>query len=105
MACYVPTPDMRCSKMASLFDHLVGAREHGRRHVEAKRPGRDEVDDKIELGRLLDREIGGSCALSTKSAARRDAEQQPRCPALRFAQPGLSAKRNPILLRADEVIE
>ena len=27
-------------------------------HVEAERPGGDQVDDEIELGRLLDRQVG-----------------------------------------------
>jgi len=54
---------------ASLFNHLVGAGEQP--HVEA---GHDQVNE-VELGRLLDRKIGGlrpSKILSTKkSAARR----------------------------------
>ena len=29
-----------------------GAREHARRHLEAERPGRPKIDDKLELGRL-----------------------------------------------------
>src|SRR5262249_32946752 len=41
----------------SSFDHLVGAREH-RRHFEAERLCGRNVDDEIEFGRLLDREVG-----------------------------------------------
>ena len=41
------------------FDHLVGAREQRRRHVEAERLRHDQVNDEVELGRLLDRKIGG----------------------------------------------
>ena len=51
-----------------LFDDLVGAREHGRRHGEVERLGGDQIDNEVEFGRLLDRKIG---FLSTSSAARR----------------------------------
>jgi hypothetical protein len=41
------------------FDHLVGAGEQRRRHLEAKRPSCGlEVDHELELGRLLDCELG-----------------------------------------------
>jgi hypothetical protein len=41
----------------SLFDHLVGAREQRLGDREAERLGGRKVDDEIELGRLLDRNI------------------------------------------------
>ena len=37
-------------QIASLFDHLVGAREQRRRHVEAEYPAGLGVDDQLELG-------------------------------------------------------
>src|SRR6266540_4216994 len=46
-----------------LFDHLVGAREQRRRDFETKRTGRRQVDDKLELGGLYDREVGWLGAL------------------------------------------
>jgi hypothetical protein len=42
-----------------LFDHLVGAGDERRRHVEAQRPGDLEVDHQFELRRLLDRQFSG----------------------------------------------
>ena len=56
------------------FDHLVGAGEKRRRHFQANRLRHDQVNDEVELGRLLDRKIGGlrpRKILSTKSPARR----------------------------------
>jgi hypothetical protein len=41
-----------------LLDHLVGAGEQRRRHFQANRLRHDQVND-VELGRLLDRKIGG----------------------------------------------
>src|SRR4051812_34170168 len=60
-----------------LFDHLVGAGKKRRRHVEAERLRHDQVNDEVELGRLLDRKIGGlrpakSCRPSHRRAAEVD---------------------------------
>jgi hypothetical protein len=54
-----------------LFDHLVGKREQGRRHVDAKRLGGLEVNDQLELGRLHNRQVGRT--LSFKNPACVDA--------------------------------
>jgi hypothetical protein len=45
--------DRTSLRLAHLFDHLIGAGEQDRRHIKAERPHRDQVDNQIELGRLL----------------------------------------------------
>ncbi len=46
-----------------LLDHLVGAHQERFRYREAERLGRLEVDHELELGRLLDGQVGRSSAL------------------------------------------
>jgi hypothetical protein len=45
-------------RRSRLFDHLIGAGEQRVRHGEPERPSGGEIDDQIELGRLLDRDVG-----------------------------------------------
>ena len=45
------------------FDHLVGACGEAGRHFEPEYFGTLEVDNKLELGGLIDRQIGGLLAL------------------------------------------
>src|SRR6516164_266122 len=40
--------------LSRLFDHLVGARQHVRRHVETERARRLQIEREFELGRLQD---------------------------------------------------
>jgi hypothetical protein len=44
-----------------LFDHLVGKREHFIWNGEAERLGGADVDDEIEFGRLLYRQVACIC--------------------------------------------
>ena len=46
-----------------LFDHLVGAAEQRERKREAERLGGIEVDDQLDFGGLLDRQVGRLLAL------------------------------------------
>ena len=48
---------------ASLFDHLVGACQHRRRHVKTERFGGLEIDHRFVLGRRLHRQVGRLLAL------------------------------------------
>src|SRR5437762_3273429 len=42
---------------SQLLDHLVGAGDQHGRHLEAKRLGGLEIDDELEAGGLLDRQL------------------------------------------------
>ena len=46
-------------QIVSLFDHLVGAGEEHRRHIEAEGLSGPQIDHKLECGRLHDRQVGG----------------------------------------------
>src|SRR5262245_35846350 len=51
------------SAAARSLDNLVGPGQDGRRHGESQSPRGLEVDDELELRRLLDRQVGGPRAL------------------------------------------
>ncbi len=53
----MPLADICDAANCSLFDHLVGDREHPVRDGEAERLGRRQIDDEIESGRLLDWDV------------------------------------------------
>ena len=56
---------LRCPRGPSTpsFDDLVGGGKQRRRHVEAEAFGRSEIDDPLELGRRLDRQVARLLAL------------------------------------------
>jgi hypothetical protein len=58
MSALPPKADMCVS-----FDHFVSAGEYGRRHSEAKRLGRFQIEHQLGLGRRLHRKVGGLLAL------------------------------------------
>ena len=60
--CFGPLSDSCSAVNCVLFDHLVGACEQHRRHVEAERLRGIQVDDKLEPGRLLDGKFIRLCA-------------------------------------------
>ena len=55
-------------RIVLLFDHFVCDGEHARRDSEPERLGRFQVDDKLELGRLQNRQVGGLLALEDSAS-------------------------------------
>ena len=73
---------MHCGKKHSRFGHLVSKRQQFIRHSEAERFGGLEVDDKLELDRLLDRKLAGLGSHMMRRAAQQLGEinsQDIRC--------------------------
>jgi hypothetical protein len=56
-----------------LLDDLVGAGKDRWRHREAERLGRLEIDDQLEGGRLLDRQVSRFGAVAALKKTRRTA--------------------------------
>src|SRR5215470_16871618 len=80
---------MHCSK--ELFDDFVGGGEQRRRHGQAERLGRLDVDNQLELGGLLHRQVGGFLAF--KNATGVAAEQTggyTKCATVAHEAPGRS---------------
>jgi hypothetical protein len=49
--------------LRQLLNHLVGAGQEQRRHRQVNRLGRRRIDNKLQLARLHDRELGGLLTL------------------------------------------
>jgi hypothetical protein len=49
---------MAASQPSPSFDHFVGAQQESFRYFKTERLGGRQIDDEIELGRLLDRDVG-----------------------------------------------
>jgi hypothetical protein len=64
-------PGRSAAEKRDSFDHLVGAREHGRRHLEAERLRGLEIDGQFEFRGLLHGQVGG--LLARENAAGVDA--------------------------------
>src|SRR5262245_43027986 len=58
------------------FDYLVGGAQERRRHVEAERLGRLEVDHKLVLGRCLHRQVAWILPLQNSIDVRRGSPEQ-----------------------------
>ena len=48
---------------AQSFDHSIGTKQHGLRDCKAECLRSFQVDDKLEFGRLLDRQVARLCAI------------------------------------------
>ena len=58
----------RASTKLRLLDHLVGATGQRKRDSDAKRLGGLEVDDQLNFGDLLHRQVGGLLALENPTS-------------------------------------
>ena len=94
----MPERDAKCQKetnapqqIAYLFDHLIGAREQCGWNRDAERLRRLQVDNQLDLGRLLHRQVGRLFAF--QDAARVDAGKAVRFGKVAVAANGRCAQR------------
>jgi hypothetical protein len=60
---FVPLSDICSAANCTLFDHLIGADEEGRGHLNANDFSGGQINDHFELSRLLYRQLGRTGAL------------------------------------------
>jgi hypothetical protein len=85
---------MHCGKKHSRFGHLVSTRQQFIRHSKAERFGGLEVDDKLELDRLLDRKHAAWLPQDAVDIRRRAAQQLGGDQFARHQVPGATQNRN-----------
>ena len=56
---FVPKADSCTATKGDLFDHLVGEHEQVVWHFDPERPGGFKIDNELEYGRLLHRDVAG----------------------------------------------
>ena len=61
------TKDLCSAARGPLFDDFIGSAEHGQRKSQAQRLCGLQVDDELDLGRLLDRQRAGRLPLEDAS--------------------------------------
>ena len=71
-------PGRAISRHSALFDHLVGDSEQSRRECKAQRFCGFKIDDKFDLGRLLDGQIGRFFAFEDAAGVLGDGAGQDR---------------------------
>ena len=64
---FVQKADSWTATKRRLFDHVIGARTQGLRHLEAQLVCRLQIDHQVELRRILHWKIGGHGALKNAS--------------------------------------
>src|SRR5262249_9391235 len=65
-----------CAALSALFDHLIRPQQQRLRDRQAKRLGRLQINHQLELGRLLDGQVGGLGALEDLIDIDRGAAEQ-----------------------------
>jgi len=79
---------------AASFDNFVGAAEQNGRDRQTEHPGGLEIDDQLELCRLLNREIGRLGAAASSSQRTRTVGPIIEPPSTRIVSPAATIERS-----------